>query len=78
MNVVVLSPEKELFSGEASRVKVPGKAGQFEILKNHAPLVSSLDEGKVYVFSTEGEQTFEIKQGFIEVLKNEVAILVQE
>ena len=78
MNVSVLSPEKALFEGEASKVKVPGKAGKFEILNNHAPLVSSLEEGTIIIVTPEGKEEFQIKEGFIEVLRNEVSILIQQ
>ncbi len=78
MKVTVLSPQKELYNGDAIRVKVPGKAGRFEVLKNHAPLVSSLEEGVVLVDSGSSKEEFQIKAGFIEVLRNEVSILIQQ
>jgi len=78
MNLSVLTPEQEIFSGTITSVKVPGVGGQFEILSNHAPLVSSLDKGEVRIKTTEGKiEKFEIAGGFIEVLKNEVSLLVQ-
>ncbi|MBP9179001.1 MAG: F0F1 ATP synthase subunit epsilon, partial [Bacteroidia bacterium] len=43
MQVDILTPDKVLFSGEATSVKLPGSLGQFEVLNNHAPLVSSLN-----------------------------------
>ncbi len=77
MQVVVLSPEKEIFNGEANRVKVPGASGQFEILNGHAPIVSSLEKGVVSISKTGGEPfTVAIRQGFVEVLQNEVAVFV--
>ena len=78
MNITVLSPDKELFNGEISAVKVPGINGQFEILNNHAAIVSSLGEGGVKITKSGGEQmTFQIEKGFVEVLHNEVSLLVQ-
>ncbi len=78
MNISVLSPDKELFSGEITAVKVPGINGQFEILNNHAAIVSSLGEGGVRITKAGGEKmTFKIQKGFIEVLHNEVSLLVQ-
>ncbi len=77
MQVVVLSPEKEIFKGEADRVKVPGAGGQFEILNGHAPIVSSLDHGVVSITKAGGESvSIAIRQGFVEVLQNEVSVLV--
>jgi F-type H+-transporting ATPase subunit epsilon len=78
MNLVVLTPEKEIFHGEITSVKVPGISGQFEILKNHAPIVAALGQGEVRILDKKGEkQTFKIQKGFIEVLKNDVSLLVQ-
>ncbi len=78
MNLVVLTPEKEIFSGAITSVKVPGLNGQFEILKNHAPIVSALGDGEVRILVEGGEnKKFAIKKGFVEVLKDEVSLLVQ-
>jgi F-type H+-transporting ATPase subunit epsilon len=43
----IVSPEKELFNGEVSQVTLPGLLGQFTILPNHAPIVSSLKKGEI-------------------------------
>lgn len=78
MHLIVLTPEKEIYNGQVKSVKVPGTSGQFEILKNHAPIVASLSEGEVRVIDTKGnKQSFVIAKGFVEVMKNEVALLVQ-
>lgn len=78
MNLIVLTPGKKVFEGAITSVKVPGISGQFEVLNNHAPLVSALGEGEVRIIKQGGnKETFKINQGFIEVLRNEVALLVQ-
>lgn len=78
MNLVVLTPEKEIFSGKITSVKVPGTSGQFEILAGHAAIVSSLVEGGVRILDEAGaKKEFTIEKGFIEVLNNEVSLLVQ-
>ena len=78
MDLIVLTPEKEIFKGEINSVKVPGTTGQFEILKDHAPIVSSLSTGPVRIIGSNGDKTvFNIAKGFIEVLGNEVSLLVQ-
>jgi F-type H+-transporting ATPase subunit epsilon len=75
MELLVLTPEKEIFSGSITSVTVPGLGGRFEILKGHAPIVSALGDGSV---TSAGEtKEFKIKKGFVEVLKNEVSLLVQ-
>lgn len=77
MNLTVLTPEKELFSGNITSVKVPGIKGQFEILKGHAPIVSALTNGNVRIIDSSGNKTeIAIAKGFIEVLRNEVSVLV--
>lgn len=77
MELVVLSPEKEIFAGAVKSVKVPGSDGQFEILKNHAAIVSSLDEGEVRIIKADGSKmTMTIGGGFVEMLNNEVSLLV--
>ena len=79
MNLVVLTPSRQIFEGEITSVKVPGISGQFEILKGHAPIVSALGEGVITVKDASGSaQTYEITKGFVEVLGKEVALLVQE
>jgi len=76
MKLEVLTPEKSLFSGEIEAVTVPGISGRFQILKNHAPIVSALTEGEVIIKTTEGEERFIIDRGFVEVLRNEISLLV--
>lgn len=79
MRLTIITPEKEIFNGKVKSVKVPGTAGQFEILNGHAPIVSSLQKGEVRVINDKGEkQTFQIEQGFVEVLRNEVSVLVTQ
>ena len=78
MNISVLSPDKEIFQGKITSVKVPGTGGEFEVLNNHAPIVAALGEGNVRIIKEGGENVnFEIERGFIEVLNNEISLLVQ-
>ena len=77
MNLVILSPEKEIFSGEVKSVIVPGAEGQFELLENHAAIVSSLKSGEVKVTKANGEKiSFGVDGGFAECLNNEVSVLI--
>ena len=77
MIVDIITPDTELFSGEATAVTVPGIDGSLGILNNHAPLISALKKGEVKVSTSEGEKKFEIKGGVAEVLKNKVIILAE-
>lgn len=77
MNIVILSPEKQLFSGPVKSVKVPGASGSFEMLDNHAPIVSSLEAGQIRIIKENGEKmTLTVEGGFVEMLNNEVSLLV--
>jgi len=76
MKLVVLTPEKEYFNGEVTSVKVPGTSGGFEILNNHAPIVSSLTAGHIGIITTQGGNSkLIITGGFIEAVNNEISIL---
>lgn len=78
MNISVLTPDRKVFEGEISSVKVPGINGEFEVLRNHAALVSSLSAGPVRIKVADGSmKEFTISAGFIEILNNEVSLLVQ-
>lgn len=78
MTIAVLTPDKEVFQGEIQSLTVPGTSGEFQILSNHAPIVSSLQAGKVSIKKASGEMmNFRISSGFVEVLSNNVALLVQ-
>ncbi len=76
MQLEILTPDKKLYSGEASSVTVPGSVGSFTVLNDHAPIVSTLEKGEIMVNS--GATKFTIKSGVIEVLKNKVIILAEE
>ncbi|MBN8684138.1 MAG: ATP synthase F1 subunit epsilon [Chitinophagales bacterium] len=77
MNLVILSPEKEIFSGAVKSVQVPGADGSFQMLNNHAPIVAALGKGNVNVVTSTGEKvSFVVEGGFVEMLNNEVALLV--
>ena len=52
MKLEIITPEKELFAGEVSSVKFPGTNGGFEILNNHAPIISTLSKGEIKVITT--------------------------
>lgn len=78
MHISVLTPDRTIFVGEINSVKVPGTSGEFEVLDNHAPIVSSLEPGPVRLVKEDGsDMRFRIEKGFIEVLNNHVSLLVQ-
>lgn len=77
LNLRIISPEKIIFQGEVESVLVPGTLGSFEILSNHAPIISTLEYGKVEYATKDGKTQLSIKGGFVEVKKNEVNLCVE-
>ena len=73
----IISPEKILYNGDASMVKVPAVGGEFEILDNHAPIISALQKGVVEYESTGERKSFVIMGGFVEVHQNNVDLCVE-
>ena len=77
MLLKIITPDKKVYSGEVSSVSVPGTDGRFQLLNNHAPIISTLLNGKVKVKDSEGEKLFDVKGGVIENLDNKVIILAE-
>lgn len=77
LNLKIVSPEKTVFKGEVESVLVPGTAGEFEILTDHAPIISTLSEGRVQYSSKEGKKELQIHGGFVDVRRNEVSLCVE-
>jgi len=76
MQLDIITADKTLFSGDIEMVTLPGTDGTFQILKGHAALVSSLSKGQVVVKGTEnGNQSFDITGGIVEILNNKVVVL---
>jgi F-type H+-transporting ATPase subunit epsilon len=77
MNLEILTPDKKVYEGEVTAVTVPGTLGSFQILKDHAPIISTLEDGPVIIKSGKGEETFNIKGGVVEVLQNKIIVLAE-
>ena len=76
MKLEITSPDKQIFSGDAELVQLPGSDGLFEILHNHAPMIAALGKGKIKVQDQDGKlQFFEIKGGVCEVKDNVILVL---
>jgi len=79
MKVEIITPETNLFTGEAKLVQLPGTTGSFEIMNNHAPIISTLTEGKIKVVENNGNKLFfEIINGIVEVSSNKITVLAEE
>ena len=76
MKLEIITPEKKLFDGKVKLVQVPGAKGSFEVLKNHAPVISTLTKGSIKVITDQDKQEFiDINSGIIEVKANIITIL---
>lgn len=73
LKLKIVSPERVEFEGEVESVKVPGLMGNFEILTDHAPIISSLQKGIVEY----GGKQLPVLGGFVLVQKNEVSVCVE-
>lgn len=78
MKLDITTPDKQIFSGDAVLVQLPGSDGLFEILHNHAPMIAALGKGKIKVQDAAGQfQYFEIRGGVCEVLDNRITVLAE-
>jgi F-type H+-transporting ATPase subunit epsilon len=77
MTLEILTPEKKLYSGEATSVTLPGVDGYFQLLNRHAPIISALTKGTIKYKTGTDTKTLEISSGFAECLKNKVIVLVE-
>lgn len=77
MTLEILTPDQTIFQGEVTAVTVPGVLGSFQVLKDHAPIISTLEDGKVIVKTAASEESFFIKGGVIEVLNNKIMVLAE-
>ncbi|MDY0103223.1 MAG: ATP synthase F1 subunit epsilon [Lentimicrobium sp.] len=76
MTLEIISPVGTLFKGEVSLIQLPGKSGSFEILNNHAPMISALKKGKIKVIDGERQTSFiDIEGGTLKVERNTILIL---
>ena len=76
MKLEIYTPDQTVFEGDINSVTVPGTAGAFEVLKDHAPIISTLENGKVIVRTSDNQaNTFHIKGGVVEVIQNKVIVL---
>jgi F-type H+-transporting ATPase subunit epsilon len=78
MQLEIITPEQKVFEGEISSVQLPGIDGKFEILNNHAPIISTLAKGQVRVIDTNDKtELFDINGGVIEMQNNKVIVLAE-
>ncbi|HEY3798675.1 MAG TPA: ATP synthase F1 subunit epsilon [Caulobacteraceae bacterium] len=73
----LVSPERELFSGEVDQVDAPGSEGDFGVLFGHAPFMTTLKEGRVKVYNDDDTLVFDVRGGFADVTPEGLTILAE-
>lgn len=77
LHVDIITPERNLFSGAATAVQLPGVEGLFQVLANHAPIMAALTSGRVKIDTAKGSEFVAIDGGVVEVSGNTVTVLAK-
>jgi len=78
MKIEIITPDRKIYEGEIKSVRVPGKKGSFQVLKDHAPIISTLDKGPVIIVDQANNNiTYDIDGGVIEVKMNRIILLAE-
>jgi F-type H+-transporting ATPase subunit epsilon len=76
MKIEIITPDKKVFEGDIKSIRVPGRKGSFQVLKDHAPIISTLDQGPVIIVDHANNETvYNISGGVIEVKANIIILL---
>ena len=76
MLLEIITPETKVFEGEVKSVQLPGINGKFEILNNHAPIISTLTVGQIRIVNNNDQiELFNINGGVIEMQNNNIIVL---
>ena len=73
----IIAPDRLVFEGEVKSVTLPGTVGSFTVLNNHAPIITSLEKGRIAYEDTNGTNEVIVKSGFAEVKDNILSICVE-
>lgn len=73
----IIAPDRLVFEGDVESVTLPGTVGSFTVLNNHAPIISSLENGKISYKDSNGQTDITVKSGFAEVRNNILSICVE-
>ena len=76
MHLTILTPDKKFFQGSVQKATFPGSAGPFQVLKNHAPLISTLRQGTILYKDERQEHVLAVEGGLVEVCNNSITVLV--
>jgi F-type H+-transporting ATPase subunit epsilon len=73
----IIAPDRMVFEGDVESVTLPGTVGSFTVLNNHAPIISSLENGKIAYKDVSGITELAIRSGFAEVRDNTLSVCVE-
>lgn len=73
----IITPDGQVYHGEVESATFPGTLGAFQVLQNHAPIISSLDKGLLAYVNDDGTHKYEIDGGVVEVLNNKITVLAE-
>ena len=77
MYLEIVTPDQKVFEGEVISVTFPGTDGSFQVLNNHAPLLSTLKKGTIIYKDKKNEYDVIVDGGVVEVLNNKVVVLAE-
>jgi len=78
MKIEIITPDKKVYDGDIKSIRVPGRKGSFQVLKDHAPIISTLEDGTVIMVDQDNnEKRFQIDGGVIEVKMNSIILLAE-
>ncbi len=77
MFLEIITPDSKVFEGEVISATFPGSNGLFQILENHAPIISSLSKGPVTYVTKGGTHSVQIDGGVVEVVNNKLILLAE-
>ncbi|EJF09464.1 ATP synthase F1 subunit epsilon [Pontibacter sp. FD36] len=77
MYLEIITPDKKVFAGEVEAAQFPGTNGSFEVLDSHAPLISTLENGRIRITTAQGQTFYNVDGGVVEVLNNKIIVLAE-
>ncbi|RPA69912.1 ATP synthase F1 subunit epsilon [Cyclobacteriaceae bacterium YHN15] len=78
MHLTIITPDDKIFEGEVSEATFPGANGSFQVLKDHAALVSALTKGTVSYTTNAGKVSCIIEKGVVEINNNKMTLLAEK
>jgi F-type H+-transporting ATPase subunit epsilon len=77
--IEIITPDRTVYEGEVKTVRIPGRKGSFQVLSDHAPIVSTLDRGPITIVGMDdSETTYEADGGVVELQENKIILLVEK